>query len=475
MKFPLFLQVLLISLLLFVSCKTNQIVAPRPINNNFTEPPKPLTTVGLPISINLQDVGLAINKKFEKTLYNDPSFEDDGGDHIKIRIDKRSPIIVNGKDNAIQVLVPMHIEGIYQFKESLLGIDINKEQGFSFNVTALIQSVPNIDRDWNFSLKSKTQIRWEDLPVLEIAGFKLDFPNLFGRIIQSQSDKISSYIDKEIPKQVQLKKEVNKSWNEVINPFLIDEKLNSWLIIRPKEIFLTPITTSENTLDFNTGISSIVEMVSGYKPIADSSSKLPNLRLVSSLNDKVNLTLHTEVSIEQINLELKKQIGDQGKIIEGSDYKINVLEAKAFAYGSKLLIGVKLDGKVKKAGIGKNIKGIFYIEGIPQFNKEKKTLEIKEFDFNVQSKDLLVKTASWLLQSKSFKKSMESNLIFDLSEQLESSRKEANQALNKRYGDVIELQGNISSITPAEVYITPNSVKMNILAEGKIKVNMNKF
>lgn len=475
MKFPSFLQVLLFSIVLFISCKSSQIVAPRPINNNFIEPPKPLTAIGLPISINLQDVSSAINKKFEKTLYNDQSFEDDGGDHIKIRIDKRSPIVVNGKENAIQVLVPMHIEGIYQFKESLLGIAINKEQGFSFNVTALIQSVPNIDREWNFSLKSKTQLRWEDLPVLEIAGFKLDFPNLFGKIIQSQSDKISSYIDKEIPKQVQLKKEVNKSWNEVINPFLIDEKLNSWLIIRPKEIFLTPITTTENTLDFNTGISSIVEMVSGYKPIPDSSSKLPNLRLVSSLNDKVNLSLHTEVSIEQINTELKKQIGEQGKLIEGTDYKINILDAKAFAYGSKLLIGVKLDGKVKKAGIGKNIKGIFYIEGIPQFNKEKKTLEIKEFDFNVQSKDLLVKTASWIMQSKSFKKSMESNLVFDLSEQLESSRKEANLALNKRYGDVVELKGNISSITPAEVYVTPNSVKLNIVAEGKIKVNMNKF
>jgi hypothetical protein len=79
------------------------------------------------------------------------------------------------------------------------------------------------------------------------------------------------------------------------------------------------------------------------------------------------------------------------------------------------------------------------------------------------------------LQSKSFRKSIESNLVFELSEQLENSKKEANLALNKRYGDVIELKGSINSITPADVYVTPVSVKVNILAEGKIKVNMNKF
>ncbi len=475
MKFYQLLLTGIITSFVLNACKTKDIVAPKPINNNFIEPAKPLTTVGIPISVNLIDVANAINKKFETNIYKDNSFEDDGGDDLKISIDKRSNILVNGKENAIQIQIPMHIDGIYRFKKSVLGLEINKEQNFSFNVTAIIKSIPAVDREWNLTLKCKTQVRWEDLPVIEIAGYKLDFPDLFGNVIQSQSDKISSYIDKEVPKQAQLKKEVSKSWNDLRNPFLIDEKLNSWLILRPKEIFITPITTTENTLDFNTGISSIVEMVSGYKPIQDSSNKLPNLRQVSNLNDKVNLALHAEVSIEQINAEMKNQIGEKGKLIEGTDYKINILDAKAFAYGTKLLIGVKLDGKVKKAGIGKNIRGIFYLEGIPTFNKEKKTLEIKEFDFNVQSKDILVKTTSWLLQSKSFRKSIESNLVFDLSEQLENSKKEANLALNKRYGDVIELKGSINSITPADVYVTPVSVKVNILAEGKIKVNMNKF
>jgi frataxin-like iron-binding protein CyaY len=259
MKFNQILKITCIFILVINACQTKDIIAPKPINNNFIEPAKPLTTVGIPISVNLIDVANAINKKFEKNIYNDNSFENEGGDDLKISIDKRSNILVNGKENAIQIQIPMHIEGIYRFKKSVLGLEINKEQNFGFNVTAIIKSIPAVDREWNLTLKSKTQVRWEDLPVIEIAGYKLDFPDLFGNIIQSQSDKISSYIDKEVPKQVQLKKEVSNSWNDLRNPFLIDEKLNSWLILRPKEIFITPITTTESTLDFNTGISSIVE------------------------------------------------------------------------------------------------------------------------------------------------------------------------------------------------------------------------
>jgi hypothetical protein len=68
MKFYQLLIIGIVSSFVINACKTKDIVAPKPVNNNFIEPAKPLTTVGIPISVNLIDVANAINKKYEKNI-----------------------------------------------------------------------------------------------------------------------------------------------------------------------------------------------------------------------------------------------------------------------------------------------------------------------------------------------------------------------------------------------------------------------
>lgn len=476
MKYQHLFMLSLSSLFGFFSCRTPQIEAPDQSKITYSIPPRLVSGIAAPVRVNLNELESSMNTKFKGVLFQDLSFDDNGKDQLKLTISKRNNFQISGTGNTINISAPLQISGTYRIQQSILGIDINKEQPFNFNATIALSTIPSVDSYWNLSLKSKTQVRWEDLPTIEIGNFKLDFPSMFASIIQSQSDKISQFIDKEIPKQVNLRSQAQKNWDYLKKPIQLDEKTNTWLKISPRQAYLSPIQISDSILSIQTGLSSIVEIISGSKPDMETENlNLPELKSGNPLKEEVNLNLMAEVPFTQINDQLKKLVGESGYLLESSEYKIMIREAVAFPFGEKLLIGVKLDGKVKKSGVGKNIKGVVYLEGKPVFNPTNKNLEIQAFDYNLKTKDLLVKSASWLLNSKSFKSKIEQQIKYDLTAQLEEAKKQGNDALNKSYGQNLSLNGKIEKLEPGNVFITREAIKIQVTGRGKIGVLLRNF
>ena len=59
-----------------------------------------------------------------------------------------------------------------------------------------------------------------------------------------------------------------------------------------------------------------------------------------------------------MNAIIAQQLNGKSIKLEAKEYNIDILDAKVFGAGEKLLIGVKVNGKVKKGFFGKKIKGI---------------------------------------------------------------------------------------------------------------------
>jgi hypothetical protein len=88
---------------------------------------------------------------------------------------------------------------------------------------------------------------------------------------------------------------------------------------------------------------------------------------------------------------------------------------------------------------------------------------------------VLLKSASWLANSKLFKSNIESKLEFSIAKELQDAMKIANESVNKPYGKKLQLNGVINQITPTDVFVTPNAVRVNIKATGKIGIKLNGF
>lgn len=461
-------------LLLVGACNTTQIKGPKPSTQTYIEPPKPVSTISVPIVLNMNEVTRTLNKQFTGTLYADNSFDDNNTDNLKITVLKKSDIVVTAVQNSLQARIPLHIDGVYRIKQSILGMNVSKEQGLSLNLTAIIKTIPQVDADWNLRMNSTTTLQWDDLPVIEFAGLKLDLPQLFGKAIQKQTNQISAIIDREVPKLVQLRSMVSSSLNSLSQPALIDANTNTWLALTPKQVLITPFSGKDSLLRFNIGISSLVEVVSGNKP-ENISPQLPPVKQVPALDDKIKLMLSSRISFEQINLLLQREVVGKMNRITDKDYDIEILDAQAFPNGNKLYAGIKLNGWFRQGKVTKKIKGIVYVEGTPTYDEAKQQVYIDQFDFDIQTRDALLKSASWLINLGAFRKKITQSLVFPIGKQLQDARTQATQALNKRYANYLQLSGQVTRIAPAQVIITPQYLRIDIAAEGNIEARLNGF
>ena len=324
---------IIISIFIFIifiwSCKTVKIEVPKPKSFIGVQPSKPTSIIGLPININTEGLTKSLNKKFSNQLYKDSSFEDNDGDNLKLTVVKRGDFIVSTENDGLNITAPLQIDFTYLL--SLLGGSQQINKGV--NLTVNFTSNPSIDRDWNLILNSKGKITWDDLPVIDLGITKLDLPSIFGGLIQNLVNKMAKKIDVEVPKSLNIKKQIADAWLTLEKPILLDSVNNAWLMVNPKNIFITPITYTKNQMQIKLGLSSVIELASGYKPVNDSFAKrLPPLRQVNNFEENVRLNLGASVTFNQINDGLAKQFASNPMAFESYDYKIKINDAKAFNY-----------------------------------------------------------------------------------------------------------------------------------------------
>jgi hypothetical protein len=90
----------------------------------------------------------------------------------------------------------------------------------------------------------------------------------------------------------------------------------------------------------------------------------------------------------------------------------------------------------------------------------------------VATKNVAVKTASWLFHSPLVQK-LRSKLVIPVGEQLRSARSEVATTLREnRSVENFRINGSIEKLEPDRIQITPGSVKAYFVIEGRVKVSL---
>lgn len=463
---------LCLGLLALAACNTTNIKVPDPEKTTFTEPIKPFSTIAIPINIPLNDITAIVNKQLKQELYADNSFDDNNFDQLKVTVSKRDQIRIEAATGGFKIVAPLHISATYRIQKKIFGKTINHEQPISLNLTAVIYAIPSIASDWKLLLKSTTQLQWDDLPVIEFAGIKVDIPQLFGRIIDNQVQQLNGLIERRVPEQVNLRALVLKQTQALNKPFSLDTATNSWLAMKPLGFFYTPFKTTPTNLTFSIGVASNVEIISGQYPDLAPNTTLPPIKLVQQLNDQVKLCLTTQVSLQTINKLLQQQIAGPLNKFEDKNYLINILEAKAFGNNGKINIGARINGWYKLKNKTRKIKGIIYLEATPFFDEASQSILIKDFDYSLKTQNVLAGSAAWLLQFSGLKNKLAKEMKFNIAKELAFAKQKANETLNNTYANYIRLNGNINKITIPTILFTPTNMRIDIYAEGNINAQI---
>jgi hypothetical protein len=133
------------------------------------------------------------------------------------------------------------------------------------------------------------------------------------------------------------------------------------------------------------------------------------------------------------------------------------------ADGKRMLVGLNFYGFRK---------GTLFFSAQPILDSEKQTIKLVDIQLDVKTKDLLLKTAKWLLNDQISKK-IEEKSIFDLKPYLLDAKKEIAASLNQELEKNVHLIGDVDKLQLNEFYPLKNRLFLRSTIIGKLKLKID--
>jgi len=260
---------------------------------------------------------------------------------------------------------------------------------------------------------------------------------------------------------------VEKAWNNLAKPILVDKKKSGWLSINPSALYYSGFTNTDAGIIAVIGVDAIIDGAYGPRPKDIDIGSLPPFKTVSPVSSGFNINLPVFASYEYLREPLKKKV--VGKIFDlDNGVKVGVTDVNLYSNGERIV--VTLDIKAKLPGKWFNTSGRIYFSGKPIFDDATKRLFMQDFDYDLKTENYLVGAANELFH-ESLRSNIANKLSWDFTSRLQAAKLKANQNLSHvvlRNG--AHLKGSVSSVAVNGVYPLAEGIQIGAVLKGDIAV-----
>ena len=426
---------------------------------------KHLSTLNVPVEMPVSELELQLNNSIKGLIYEDNSYEDDQ-DNLKARVWKLDRIRIVAKDSTFLFEVPLKIWVSAGYKISPLGITMSGYKDTEFSIRLRLISKIGISPSWQ--VHSDTYVDsydWITEPNVKVGTFKIPIKAMVSRLLNRNFEKISSAIDEQINGTIDLKKYAEVAWNLARQPVLLSKEYDTWLVVQPSSVTMTPLLVSGNILRATIGVQAFTQTVTSVeKPTVPKASGLPQLQILDKVPGNFKIGLISLISYEEASRLASKNFSGKSYSFVKGQYTVQVTGIEMYGQNERLVIKVNLTG---------SMNGYIYLKGVPYYDPVTQMLSLKDLDYDLDTKNSIIRTANWLLQGK-FSKMMENALVFPVGEQISSTRKIIQQLIKSyKVTDGIQLKGELSEIAPDRVYLTPKHLYSVVFAQGNVSLKVH--
>jgi Domain of unknown function (DUF4403) len=465
--------------LLLGSCKVKTADAPAPIKEIAKTENRPLSTINIPISLSIKDLEAAINKQFNGVLYNDDSYENNDNDNLIVSVKKIDAFQLSASADKIKIIAPLEVyvkgrlkKDFFSLFDQDFGIDKSKDATFRLNV--VVNTKISVNQDWDIITKSEAGFQWREQPYLELGPIKIPIGSIIETAVNNQIADINKKLDAEITKNIKIKPMATQLWNQLQAPIVVSERYQTYLKIIPEFISLSNVNSDGKKLDVNLGFRSDIAFVSGSKPEPVELKPLPKLQQQTRIDSTFNLYFNASMNFNYATQLAKEQFVGKTLKFDNDKQEVTINDLSFFNNGNKLGMMLNLTGFYRTGFFKKKFKGTVYALGTPVYNDSTQILSIKDFDFDVKSKDALIGTAEWLLKG-SFKKTIQEKLKYSMKDEIDKAIKSADDALKNAKIPNMKLNGKVEKIKPYGISLSDQGIQVVIQSTGNLKVMINKF
>jgi hypothetical protein len=446
-----------LSLLILMACALTlpacsgvkpSLVAERPRDEAFrTELKRELSTLNVAIEASSDDLARTLNQVVGREIYKGAT----GTKGLAADVVRSGPIAVSAADNYLYLTVPVTVSlsyGIFQ------GPTVSSRLKFRVNA--------RVTPDWRIT----TEIAYLGLAdqmadEIGIGPISIRPRAIVEGITQPVQKLLSDAVNRKINEAFPLKAQAARAWRAAHKPVLLDRNYNAWLKITPRDVMLSPLSARNNQVRVSIGISAFAELVVGPEPPAAPLAPLPNLKLVNGFDKGFRIALNADLYYKDIlaiasPLLLNKRFDADGKSIVLKDFDV-------YGSGDRLVVRVATEG---------SLDGVFYLTCKPCFDPQTHVFSVKEIDFDMNTKSLLLQSANWFLHG-TIRDAIQEKLNMDLTRRLEESREMARKAMARvNLVENVILKGDVTSLRFGDAIVQKDRISIQVYTEGEAAVGL---
>ncbi len=428
------------------------------------------STLHVPIEVPVSEIAALVNKVIPDSLYHVRDMKIRGGIFgIKLDLDlvRDGEIETYTAFGSVFNSLPLAARGRVRIPP---GVWRPFESTFVINATTDL----TLDEQWNTRSSTHTVMTWGEEPFITIAGIKFSLRGASEDAMNEQLAKLTPEIDRMIEREVNLRKEVEKVWDDLTEPIPIRDEPPMWVSIFPEKIFYTPPESKGDTVVVDLWVGAAVETVVGDRPESLPASDLPPLhRLPDSLgvDSTYGFTIHLPISVTYEDARSIVARSLEGRRIEvQKQVVVELRDIALYGNGQSLIAQVDFSANLGETSVGTN--GRIYFTGLPTYDPVEQVIRVDSFDYDIESRNALTEAAGWVLK-EGFLEETREQLRFSIGGEILLAREQLAEALKYRpIGKHIVLSGTLDDLRPGEIYLVDDGITVDIFATGRLEVRI---
>jgi hypothetical protein len=458
------LFVIAFGFIIIQGCKTQGISTQAPSENymNIEYKPKP-SAISVPVEIDVKSVETLLNKEINGLIYEDNSLTNNNNDNLMMKVWKRDNFKIDMEGDQLSYRIPLKIWAKAGFKFEKLGISISDYRDINLEIALKFKTKVTLNKDWSLTTKTVSDgYDWISQPTVNIAGYNLPITFVADAILKANQSRISNEVDDAIKTNLDIKSLVSTPWKMVQKPFKLSDEYKMWLKITPTEVYSQPLVSKNNKIKNTIGFKILTETYIGKEPAYKISPTPPQLNILGKVDDGFEINVLSDIPFSEANDMARKYL--LGKTFENGKKKITINEMRLYGGDGKIIVETDVTG---------SLNGKLYFTGVPYYDAADSTVRVKDFNFEMHTKNALLKSANWLMHA-SFVNMIEKRLEFPLKSNLLEARKMIQSSLaNYDMGMGTTLKGRLDDLNIEGILLTRESIKASIIFKGKLTIQVN--
>ena len=458
-------------ILIFLASCSHKINPDRPslAATNFRLDSLPNSEINIPIQINLKPLYTMaesqVDTQFTSVNYPDGWVQQGCGTRYKY-IFRRSPLQMKASGNSLNLGFTGYYKIVGSTRVCVAGAAVSPwtapcRCGFSEPERRVNVSFTNsisIQQDYKVKLVIKRN-EPQPLDKCEVCFWGQDITGEVMNGLKEELDTAKSALERNYG-TIDLKAQFQEVWNYLNKVYNVYEM--GWLRINPQRIRINNLYAKGDSLYVYVGLSAR-PVISFEKP-AEYLTLLPPIG-AASRQQGFSIFLDALLNYDSLSNILNRHIANQEFDFNKGPVKKKFIIKDCRLYGTgneKLIIKVNFTG---------TDNGTFYLTGKPVYDKATHFLEVKDIDFDIKSKNALLKTSEWLFSRKIINE-IGRYTKFELKPFIDSAKVNINQQLNHEWIKGISSFGHINDIQLIGIYPTPQSLVVRSNCTGELSVKM---